>query len=202
MKIYVKPRSFFTFQNEKALKKFVEKHIVISINSPAIPEMNIDNEECPFPKECLNSPNLLALRFHDAELGYRNKILLMTYSDAEKARKFVKQIEKNEEYLKKDLYVHCTAGISRSGAFGEILNDYFNLYLNNMEKSKDWDFFWNMNGRRIQPNGWVKRLLRWKLFGDQKPEKTMITDEEMTEAIERKKKSDATFEKYWRYFLL
>lgn len=202
MKIYVKPRSFFTHQDEKDLKEFAEKHIVISINSPAIPEMNIDNEECPFPQECLNSPNLLALRFHDTELGYHNKILLMTYSDAEKASKFVQQIEKNEEHFKKDLYVHCTAGISRSGAFGEVLNDYFNLNLNNMEKSDDWDFFWHINGRRIHPNGWVKRLLRWKLFGEPKPEKAMITDDEMKEAIENKKKSDEMYEKYWKSFLL
>lgn len=201
MKIYVKPRIFFAFQNETELKKFVEKHVVISINTPAVPEMGFDSEECPFPKECLNSPNFLSLMFHDTDMGYRRQILAMTYSDAEKVRKFVRQIEKNGEHLKKDLYVHCTAGISRSGAFGEVLNDYFNLYLNNMEKSDDWNFFWRMNGRKINPNGWVKRLLRWKLLGGPKPEKKTITDEEMSKAVECRKKSDEIFEKYWKHFI-
>ena len=57
------------------------------------------------------------------------------------------------------LYVNCAAGISRSGAVGYCLNEYFNE--NNPE---DYNAFKKENAQ-IQPNPTVKRILMDELFG-------------------------------------
>jgi predicted protein tyrosine phosphatase len=57
---------------------------------------------------------------------------------------------------KLSLLVHCTAGISRSGAVGEVLNWYFNRYLEN-NTADDEDFV--RNNRKIQPNTIVRRIM-------------------------------------------
>ncbi len=54
------------------------------------------------------------------------------------------------------LLVHCTAGISRSGAVGEVLNWYFNRYLEN-NTADDEDF--EQNNRQIQPNALVRIIM-------------------------------------------
>ena len=54
------------------------------------------------------------------------------------------------------LLVHCTAGISRSGAVGEVLNWYFNRYLeNNTADNEDFE----QNNRKIQTNTIVRRTM-------------------------------------------
>ena len=60
------------------------------------------------------------------------------------------------------LLVHCTAGISRSGAVGEVLNWYFNRYLeDNAEDDADFTY----NNRQILPNSIVRRIMLQKLDG-------------------------------------
>ena len=54
------------------------------------------------------------------------------------------------------LLVHCTAGISRSGAVGEVLNWYFNRYL---ERNTQDDEDFTQNNRQIQPNTIVRRIM-------------------------------------------
>ena len=54
------------------------------------------------------------------------------------------------------LLVHCTAGISRSGAVGEVLNWYFNRYLET-NTADDEDFV--ENNRQILPNTIVRRIM-------------------------------------------
>ena len=54
------------------------------------------------------------------------------------------------------------AGISRSGAVGEVLNDYFNKYLE--FNALDDEYFRRLN-RQIQGNPLVRRVLRETLFG-------------------------------------
>ncbi|MBO4647085.1 MAG: hypothetical protein J5806_02900 [Lentisphaeria bacterium] len=61
------------------------------------------------------------------------------------------------------LFINCGAGISRSGAVGEVLNDYFNKYLERNEL--DDEYFRRLN-RQIQGNPLVRRILREVLFGD------------------------------------
>lgn len=60
------------------------------------------------------------------------------------------------------LFINCAAGISRSGAVGEVLNDYFNRYSENNEADRE--YFRNHN-RQICGNPLVRRILRNVLFG-------------------------------------
>ena len=53
-------------------------------------------------------------------------------------------------------------GISRSGTVGEVLNDYFNKYLE--FNALDDEYFRRLN-RQIQGNPLVRRVLRETLFG-------------------------------------
>jgi predicted protein tyrosine phosphatase len=54
---------------------------------------------------------------------------------------------------KKMCYIHCSAGISRSGAVGTFINDYFKQDYKNFRKRHP----------HIHPNGRVLRLLNRKL---------------------------------------
>ena len=63
---------------------------------------------------------------------------------------------------KMPLLVHCTAGISRSGAVGEVLNWYFNRYLE-VNAEDDADF--TRNNRQILPNSIVRRIMLQVLDG-------------------------------------
>ena len=54
------------------------------------------------------------------------------------------------------LLVHCTAGISRSGAVGEVLNWYFNRYL---ERNTQDDEDFTQNNHQIMPNFIVRRIM-------------------------------------------
>ena len=54
------------------------------------------------------------------------------------------------------LLVHCAAGISRSGAVGEVLDWYFNRYLTDNRTDHD-DFI--RNNRQILPNPLVRKIM-------------------------------------------
>lgn len=66
----------------------------------------------------------------------------------EQAKQILEFIEMNKE--KKQFIVHCSAGISRSGAVGTFINDYFGL---------DYSTFRRTNPQ-VQPNPFVLRTLR------------------------------------------
>ena len=53
------------------------------------------------------------------------------------------------------MLIHCTAGISRSGAVGEILDWYFNRFI--MDNPEDHLFF-VQNNRQILANPLVRRV--------------------------------------------
>ena len=73
------------------------------------------------------------------------------------------------EFLKKKLndnidciVVHCTAGISRSGAVGTVLNEYYNKFLE--DNPEDFHKFeYSGHERLLDPNPTVKRYLRREL---------------------------------------
>ena len=76
---------------------------------------------------------------------------------AERIASFVKTFDS-----RKLLFVNCSAGVSRSGAVGEVLDEYFNVYL---EKNPlDHEYFLRLNPQ-IQGNSLVRRLLRRALIG-------------------------------------
>lgn len=141
MKIKVVARSFFEARTgtrrESAL---ISRYRIISINTPSM------KEKPPFSKEYLKLPNLLILHFEDTESDDGG----ITDSDAMAAISFAVTDDL------RPIIIHCTAGQSRSGAFGKVLNWYFNKHI---AKNKfEFDEFLNSH-RDITPNKRVKHKL-------------------------------------------
>ena len=110
---------------------------------------------CAIP---VDGENILKLRFDDAiEDPGRNQVLFDTEIAGEIVR-FIRKIDTSRL-----LFVNCAAGISRSGAVGEVLNDYFNKHLE--FNALDDEYFRRLN-RQIQSNPLVRRILRETLFGN------------------------------------
>lgn len=118
------------------------------------------------PKPILNfymQKNVLALQFDDIEetdnieLIKKFHYVLFNEDMAKTIHEFIDTIDTS-----KDLYVNCVAGVSRSGAVGIVLNEYFNRYLEN--NLKDYEDFFIFN-RQIIPNATVSRILKNQLFG-------------------------------------
>jgi predicted protein tyrosine phosphatase len=150
MEITVKSRYFFEnlrgTAEEAALFK---KARVISVNSVRIPE------EPPFSKQYWTADNVLILRFDDVDdpdCVLQKDARFMTEADAEAIAGFVESPDQ------RPIIVHCTAGISRSGAIGASLNEYYNKKC--AVNESDHDAFWNRH-RTISPNLHVMKLL-WK----------------------------------------
>ena len=143
MQIFVKARSFFEVrQGTKRERKLFRDNRIISINSVSFP-----SEEPPFSEEFLDAENLLILYFDDVDAGFPNAMT------AEQAREIVDFVRLEDS---RPIIVHCTAGISRSGAVGEVLNWYFNCYLEDNRA----DYWGNERiNCDIVPNAHVRRLL-------------------------------------------
>ena len=150
MKIKVLPRIFFEKVKGTSVEaELLAKSKIISINS----SWGFDDTP-PFSPELLNHPHLLTLTFDDIcnepetpeDLG---NAVLFNEAMAEHIMRFV-------DDGKLPLLVHCTAGISRSGAVGEVLNWYFNRYL---ERNTQDDEDFTQNNRQIQPNTLVRRIM-------------------------------------------
>lgn len=115
-----------------------------------------DLEPSPIPEKYLDKA--LILHFDDTSpsevISSGIKWKLFTEDQAKAIKTFA-----NKAYNdKKRLIIHCTAGISRSGAVGSVLNDYFNKYLDH--NKDDWDWFWTCGcERHINPNPHVKSVL-------------------------------------------
>lgn len=142
MQIYVHARSFFEArQGTRRERELFRDNRIISINSVSFP-----SEEPPFSEEFLNAENLLILYFDDVDEGFLNA---MTPEQARAIVDFVRH-EDNRPFI-----VHCTAGISRSGAVGEVLNWYFNRF-----EADDSDYRkFEIMHTDIVPNAHVRRLL-------------------------------------------
>lgn len=161
MKIKVLPRKFFI--NIKGTDEEIitfKKCNVISINTPEYKPRNIEREDPPFSKKYLDCNNVLIEYFHDWDKP-QDEVILMSDEDVDKIFDFVcNKIDKD-----KTLLIHCTAGISRSGAIGYVLNEYFNKYLQkNHKPNEDYNMFESDYKNKIIPNSWVKTKLM-KKFG-------------------------------------
>ena len=150
MKIKVLPRIFFEkVKGTSTEAELLANSKIISINS----SWGFDDTP-PFSEELLNHPHLLTLTFDDIcnepetpeDLG---NAVLFNEAMAQQIMRFV-------DDGKLPLLVQCTAGISRSGAVGEVLNWYFNRYLER-NAGDDEDFL--QNNRQIQPNTIVRRIM-------------------------------------------
>ena len=142
MQIYVHARSFFeASQGTKRERELFRNNRIISINSVSFPA-----EPPPFSEEFLDADNLLILYFDYVDEGFPNA---MTPEQAKQIVDFVR-IEDDRPII-----VHCTAGISRSGAVGEVLNWYFNRF-----EADDSDYRkFEIMHPDIVPNAHVRRLL-------------------------------------------
>ena len=114
------------------------------------------NANCAIP---VDGSNILKLQFDDAVEDPKHSLVLFDEQIAAKIVDFVRRID-----TERLLFINCGAGISRSGAVGEVLNDYFNKYLERNEP--DDEYFRRMN-RQIQGNQLVRRILRDALFGNE-----------------------------------
>ena len=150
MKIRVLPRAFFEkVKGTPSEAELLGKSKIISINS----SWGWDDTP-PFSESFLKHPHLLTLTFDDVcnepetpeDLG---NAILFNKDMAHAIMRFV-------DDGKFPLLVHCTAGISRSGAVGEVLNWYFNRYLET-NTADDEDF--ELNNRQILPNTIVRRIM-------------------------------------------
>lgn len=154
MKIYVVAR----YEVEEALERdpqwFIGKYI-ISIFSKG--------DSSPLPDRY----NILKLNFDDvAECGeigwgdvFAESVIFFNEGHAKAIHDFIEPIKSND---RKEFYVHCDAGVSRSGAIGLVLNDWFNRFLT-VNHNDDESF--KMNNSHIMPNPLVVRLLKNELFG-------------------------------------
>ena len=142
MQIYVKARSFFEArQGTPREAELFMKYRIISINNVSFPA-----EPPPFSPEFLDSENLLVLYFDDVEDGPA----AMTPAQAKRIADFVCSGSP------RPIVVHCSAGISRSGAVGEVLNWYFNRFL--ADNEADYRAF-GLRHPDLVPNAHVRKLL-------------------------------------------
>lgn len=146
MKIRVLSRTFFEAvkgtPDEEAL---LTHHRVISIVSSA----GCDAEP-PFSDAMRQHEHLLCLRFDDvADGGGPPGCIAFSEGQARAILQFVQDDDL-------PLLVHCSAGISRSGAVGEVLDWYCNRFLADHEEDH-LDFL--RHNSHIIPNPLVRRIM-------------------------------------------
>ena len=146
MRILIKPRTWVEKQLETD-RIFCRKFNFISIFS--------SKDFSPLP----DLPNILKLEFDDITEtdipqvhADGSPLILFGREQAERIVRFVLAADRQ-----KILAVHCDAGISRSGAVGEQLNEYFNRIVE--DRPGDYAKFSEDNGGVI-PNPRVARILR------------------------------------------
>lgn len=104
-----------------------------------------------------NKENVLVLHFDDITNDIEvptlstNEIKKIIAFTEKQAGKIIDFLDKNKD--RKLAIVHCAAGISRSGAVGQFINDYF---------GEDY-FKFKKNNPHIHPNPYVLRLLNNKV---------------------------------------
>lgn len=92
-------------------------------------------EPSPIPQKY--AAQTLVLRFDDAAANGEQSEFLFDTAKARQIRDFANlTISQN-----RDLIVHCTAGVSRSGAVGTVLNDYANRFIS--DNPADFEAFKN-----------------------------------------------------------
>jgi len=148
MKIRILPRVFFErIKGTEEENHLLEKNKIISINS----SWGWDAEP-PFSPENLTHRHLLCLTFDDVcnepDPDDHDKCILFSEQQAEQIMRFA-------DDGAMPLLIHCTAGISRSGAVGEILDWYFNRFI--AEKPED-HFYFVQNNKQIIPNSLVRKF--------------------------------------------
>ena len=142
MKIQVFPRSYFAeITGTQKECELLETHRIISLNSSS------GSAAMP-PFSNLRAENLLCITVDDIVWTIRG-MTLFNKDHAGRIWDFAAD-------GKLPLMVHCTAGISRSGAVGEALNWYFNSYL--QQSDGDFAAFYREHPD-ITPNPHIRSVL-------------------------------------------
>lgn len=148
MQIRVFPRKFFEARIGDEDAEILKRFNIISINTPWL------HESPPFSMDLYGHQNLLVLYFDDVDNpsdSEQAKHCFMTKAHALNVFTFMGKCDK-----RRPLLVHCTAGVSRTGAVGEFLNWYYNRHLE--DNQADFDYFVKHNPQIIS-NVWVKQKL-------------------------------------------
>ena len=148
MKIRVLSRNQITRQYDKN-PIFIEKTWIISIFNKG--------SFSPLPDRY----NILKLEFDDVtERDTEEGLLHFNPGLAKEILEFIRKIKTDSKKL---FIVHCDAGISRSGAVGYMLNEWFNKYLTS---NREDDKYFKDNNVQIMPNPEVVRILKQEMFGN------------------------------------
>ena len=143
MKIDILPRSYFEGRiGSDEIAQLLKPPKVMSLKSSSG-----YSSQPPFAKGHMESKNLLCLVFDDyfgipEDPVERSRVALFTPEHADRIMRFV-------DDGSMPLAVHCTQGVSRSGAVGYVLDRYFNSVLANNER--DYEYFMARNPF-IMPN--------------------------------------------------
>lgn len=110
--------------------------------------------------------NVLKLEFDDVSerdmsgwSSISDNTIFFNEDHAKQIHKFIASIPIDSDKI---FYIHCDAGISRSGAVGYMLNEWFNKFLSINKEDQN---FFKQNNSHIMPNPLVVRLLKRELFG-------------------------------------
>ena len=148
MKIKCLPRKWFEIIKGTVLEEQVlAQNKVVSIQSHS----GWDSEP-PFSEEGLKSPNLLCLTFDD----------VTDYSDLPEAGMVVRFTPRMAQRILRHVghgswpvLIHCTEGVSRSGAVASVLDHYWNFVWD--RKPEDHEYFRRVNPQ-ISPNPVVEQI--------------------------------------------
>ena len=156
-----KMNNIYVFSRQKFKEEFssltVEQFMAgafISIHSPKIGMSFNDTDQI-----LESGPNVLNLWFHDAD-PEDEKLLIGThrepvvYFNEDMASKIKNFVEENKDA--KFWFIHCTAGICRSGAIGEVLADFFQIPYHQFKRDNP----------QIKPNIHVKNILKRIMLQD------------------------------------
>jgi predicted protein tyrosine phosphatase len=147
--------SKFQFNESMAVNNIDDSNVETAAQKVAFISINDTNGRWTASWFNKDHPNVIRFWFddveNDEELSPTNNISCKAFSE-DMAQKLVDFIDANTD---RDFLVHCTAGISRSGAAGRFILDYL---------EGDKEHFAKMNPH-IHPNARVSRLLNniiWK----------------------------------------
>lgn len=147
MKIFVKSRQWMENQLQNNPEWFMNKWIISIFSSHG------NKDYSPFPDRY----NICKLQFDDVteidpdECHFSVELAI-------KLIDFINQINSEN----KPIYIHCDAGVSRSGAIGYLLNEWYNKYLKTNEADKR---IFEQYNSHIMPNPEVVRILKRAMFG-------------------------------------
>ena len=142
MKVFIMPKFIFE-QAIDGIEKSSKDVFYLSINNPD------DEDKTPIRED---SDTFKSMWFYDIDEDIYDEVKDFTYKTIsdEQLDELYDFIMKNKD--KKNFVVHCTAGVSRSGAVGEFVNDLFGIPYAEFRKQ-------NPN---IIPNTYIKKKLNEK----------------------------------------